>query len=131
MVKATLKSLSDALAVRLVEGALPGELEGFGKAERAEAARFMAAAAEQRPPGTPRLELESIAADPMHRQMRLAIVNDDMPFLVDSIAATIGAHDVAIERIIHPVLPVDRDSAGKLLSVGTGHPESKLEENVA
>ncbi|MBX9730286.1 MAG: NAD-glutamate dehydrogenase [Sphingomonas sp.] len=126
MVKATLKSLSDALAIRLVEGALPGELEGFGKAERAEAARFMAATAGQRPPGTPRLELESISADPMHRQMRLAIVNDDMPFLVDSIAATIGAHDVAIERIIHPVLPVERDSAGKLLSVGTGHPESMI-----
>ncbi|OYY69105.1 NAD-glutamate dehydrogenase [Sphingomonas sp. 28-63-12] len=126
MVKATLKSLSDALAVRLVEGALPGELEGFGKTERAEAARFMAATAGQRPRGTARLELESIAGDPSHRQMRLAIVNDDMPFLVDSIAATIGAHDIAIDRIIHPVLPVERDTAGNLLTVGSGLPESMI-----
>ena len=55
MVKATLKSLSEALAVRLVEGALPGELEGFGDAERSEAARFVAATAGARPAETPRL----------------------------------------------------------------------------
>ncbi|WP_273878154.1 hypothetical protein, partial [Serratia liquefaciens] len=60
MAKTTLKSLSDALAVRLVEGALPGELKGFGKGERAEAARFVAAAAGQRPPGTISLSLETI-----------------------------------------------------------------------
>lgn len=126
MVKATLKSLSDALAVRLVEGALPGELEGFGKAERAEAARFMAAIAGQRDPGTPRLDLETIAGDAAHRKMRLAIVNDDMPFLVDSIAAAISAHDIAIDRIIHPVLPVERDNNGALLGVGQGKPESMI-----
>ncbi len=126
MVKTTLKSLSDALAVRLVEGALPGELEGFGEAERAEAARFMAATAGARPPGEPRLELETISGDDAHREMRLAIVNDDMPFLLDSIAATIAAHDIAIERIIHPVLPVERGDDGTLEGVGTGKPESMI-----
>ena len=126
MAKTTLKSLSDALAVRLVEGALPGELEGFGEAERTEAARFMAATAGARTPGTPRLELESISGDDAHRQMRLAIVNDDMPFLLDSIAATIGAHDIAITRIIHPVLPVERSADGTLETVGTGAPESMI-----
>ena len=126
MAKTTLKSLSDALAVRLVEGALPGELEGFGEAERAEAARFMAATAGARSPGAPRLELETISGDDAHREMRLAIVNDDMPFLLDSIAATIGAHDIAIERIIHPVLPVERSADGTLEAVGTGAPESMI-----
>ncbi|OYY88949.1 MAG: glutamate dehydrogenase [Sphingomonas sp. 28-66-16] len=126
MVKATLKSLSDALAIRLVEGALPGELEGFGEAERAEAARFMAATAGTRPPGEPRLELETISADDTQRHMRLAIVNDDMPFLVDSIAATIGAHDIPIQRIIHPVLPVERSGDGTLESVGSGALESMI-----
>ncbi len=126
MVKATLKSLSDALAVRLVEGALPGELEGFGKAERAEAARFMAATAGERTPGTPNLSLETIAGDAAHRKMRLAIVNDDMPFLVDSIAAAISGRDIAIDRIIHPVLPVERDNDGVLQGVGHGKPESMI-----
>ncbi|MFA5988429.1 MAG: NAD-glutamate dehydrogenase domain-containing protein [Sphingomonas sp.] len=126
MVKATLQSLSDAFAVRLVEGALPGELKGFGPAEQAEAARFVASVAAERAPGTARFELETIAGDDARRQMRLAIVNDDMPFLVDSIAATIGAHDIAIDRIIHPVLPVERGANGVLQSVGTGTRESMI-----
>ncbi|MFM9827667.1 MAG: NAD-glutamate dehydrogenase [Sphingomonas sp.] len=126
MGKATLKSLSEAFAVRLVEGALPGELRGFGEAERSEAARFVAALAADRAPGTAKLALESISSDDSNRHMRLAIVNDDMPFLVDSIAATIGAHDIAISRIIHPVVPVERDAAGALEAVGTGTRESMI-----
>ncbi len=126
MVKTTLKSLSDALAIGLVEGALPGELEGFGKAERAEAARFMAATAAQRSPGAPTIALETISGDPTRRQMRLAIVNDDMPFLVDSIAATIGAHLIVVGRIIHPVLLVERDASGLLTGVDSGNPESMI-----
>ena len=69
MAKTTLKSLSDALADRLTKGALPGELQGFGKAERAEAATFVATAAYNRPPGAPTMVIEPIAAnDPRHRQ---------------------------------------------------------------
>ena len=36
MAKTTIASLSDALAARLTKGALPGELQGFGKAEQKE-----------------------------------------------------------------------------------------------
>ena len=91
MAKTTTKSLSEALAARLTKGALPGELHGFGGDERAEAARFVAVTAETRPAGAPVLTLEPMPATDPRRRMRLAIVNDDMPFLVDSIAATIGA----------------------------------------
>lgn len=124
----TLKSLSDDLAKRLIEGALPGELQGFGKAERAEAARFVASIAEIRKPGVARLAIETLpGADEGKRRMRLAIVNDDMPFLVDSIAATIGAHGIAIDRIIHPVLCVARDEGGTLQRVGGREsPESMI-----
>ena len=126
MAMTTIKSLSDALARRLVEGALPGELEGFGDAERAEAARFVAATAGARPPGTVRLELETMGSDDANRQMRLAIVNDDMPFLVDSIAAAIASHNIAIDRVIHPVLPVSRSAEGTLEAVGEGARESMI-----
>src|SRR5205085_291071 len=104
--------LSDALAVRLTKGALPGELQGFGEAERAEAAAFVAAAAEHRASGAAVVALEPVSGTDPRRRMRLAIVNDDMPFLVDSIAATISSHDIAIDRIIHPVLHVTRDPSG-------------------
>ncbi|MBP2277546.1 MULTISPECIES: NAD-glutamate dehydrogenase [Sphingomonas] len=127
MAKTTLKSLSDALAVRLTKGALPGELQGFGKTERADAAAFVAATAERRATGIPNIALEPLPGTDPRRRMRLAIVNDDMPFLVDSIAATIGSHDIAIDRIIHPVVCVSRDSDGALVSVDdTGSPESMI-----
>jgi glutamate dehydrogenase len=127
MAKTTLNSLSDALAARLTKGALPGELQGFDKQERQAAAAFVAATAECRAPGTPSLELEPISGTDPRRRMRLAIINDDMPFLVDSIAATISAHGIGIDRIIHPVLRVTRDASGALTAVGdTGAPESMI-----
>jgi len=126
MAKTTLKSLSDALADRLTKGALPGELQGFGKAERAEAANFVATAAYSRPPGGPTIVIEPIAANDPRRRMRVAIVNDDMPFLVDSVAATIAAQGIAVDRIIHPVIPVTRDPSGGLMGVGDGNPESMI-----
>ena len=116
--------LADALARHLVEGALPGELENFGEAERREAAAFVARVAERRDGTAPAIALEPLATDSTRRRMRLAIVNDDMPFLVDSIAATIGARDIAIDRIIHPVLRASRDAEGVLRAVGEGAPES-------
>ena len=49
--------------------------------------------------------------------MRLAVVNDDMPFLVDSIAAAIAAHGLDIHRLLHPVVPVRRDAEGALTAI--------------
>ena len=111
-------TLATTLESRLLEGALPAELEGFSGAERADAARFVAAVAAERRPGRPSLSLETMAGAGRRRRMRLAVVGDDMPFLVDSIAAAIGARGIAVDRIIHPVLPVGRDAAGKLARVG-------------
>ncbi|MGK6318054.1 NAD-glutamate dehydrogenase [Sphingomonas sp. DT-204] len=126
MARQTIKSLSQALAARLTEGALPGEIEGLSKADRAEAAGFVAGAGATRPPGRPAIALEPIEAEGRERRMRLAVVNDDMPFLVDSIAATIAAHDIQIDRIIHPVLPVTRDAKGTLTAIGEGGRESMI-----
>ena len=123
--KNMMTSLTQAFEARLLEGALPGELEDFGEAERAEAATFVAEAAAVRPPDTAKVALESIQGEES-RRMRLAVVNDDMPFLVDSISGAIAAHDIAVHRIIHPVIAVERDKAGKLESIGAGKRESMI-----
>ncbi len=49
--------------------------------------------------------------------MRIAIVNDDMPFLVDSVANAIAQRQLTIHRLLHPVVCVTRDASGKLKSV--------------
>ncbi|MCU6453938.1 NAD-glutamate dehydrogenase [Sphingomonas sp. A2-49] len=121
------QTMAEALAARLTKGALPGELTGFGAVERAAAAAFVAQTAGRREDGRPAIALEALASDDMRRRMRLAIVNDDMPFLVDSIAAAIGEQDLDIDRVIHPVVRVRRDAEGALADIGgAGQPESMI-----
>ena len=101
----------------LVGGALPGEIAGFDEAEAAEAARFVAAAAEHRLPGEPVVRLESVGGRIGRRRMRLAVINDDMPFLVDSVTAAITARNLITHRLLHPIVCVERDGRGALRSL--------------
>jgi glutamate dehydrogenase len=59
----------------------------------------------------------------------IEMVNDNMPFLVDSVSAAINRQGLAIHMTIHPILRVHRDGRGKLLRVSAladegGHVES-------
>ena len=48
------------------------------------------------------------------------IVNDDMPFLVDSITAEINRRDLSVHLVIHPVVPVVRDASGAATALADG-----------
>lgn len=74
--------------------------------------------AAQRPPGVPRIRVfsPSPASDGWgSRHTVVQIVNDDMPFLVDSVSMEISRQGLAIHLIVHPVLAVQRDAKGALL----------------
>ncbi len=45
------------------------------------------------------------------------IVNDDMPFLVDSVTAELNRRERAVHLVIHPILSVKRDANGALLEL--------------
>jgi glutamate dehydrogenase len=64
----------------------------------------------------------------------IEMVNDDMPFLVDSVSAAINRQGLAIHITVHPVLRVKRDGSGRLKSVqdtsGGGQIESFIRFNV-
>ena len=110
--------LHDALRDALTRGALPGETVDFSPQEQDEAAAFMLTAASERAPGEPLIRLESRGgAEASTRRMRLAIVNDDMPFLVDSVANAIAARHLTIHRLLHPVVCVTRAAGGRLQSL--------------
>jgi glutamate dehydrogenase len=47
----------------------------------------------------------------------IQIVNDDMPFLVDSVTMAITQNDALAHAMVHPVLPCQRDPAGHLLGI--------------
>ncbi|MDJ0684231.1 MAG: NAD-glutamate dehydrogenase [Alphaproteobacteria bacterium] len=42
----------------------------------------------------------------------IEIVNDDMPFLVDSVTMELARQDTTVHLVIHPVFGVERDAAG-------------------
>ena len=54
------------------------------------------------------------------------IVNDDMSFLVDSVAIALARHGISSHGMVHPVFAVSRDAGGTLLKVGEGKPESLI-----
>ncbi|MEV6905592.1 NAD-glutamate dehydrogenase [Amycolatopsis sp. NPDC051071] len=45
------------------------------------------------------------------------VVTDDMPYLVDSVAAEFARDGVQVQRIVHPIVVVSRDLTGELLEV--------------
>ncbi|BAV66063.1 NAD-glutamate dehydrogenase [Sphingobium cloacae] len=110
-------SIRQALEDALARGALPGESEGFDEAALADAAAFLAGTAGSRAPGQPAIAIETLGESVSARFMRIALVNDDMPFLVDSIAHTLAAEDITIHRLLHPVLSVSRDAKGALKAI--------------
>jgi len=51
------------------------------------------------------------------RHSVVEIVNDDMPFLVDSTSAEVTREGLTIHLILHPIFGVQRDAAGGLTSI--------------
>ncbi len=109
-------SLAKQLSARLADSLLPGDTP-FAAKSLSSAADFVIAAAVQRSGSEPAFVLESVSGSASERFMRLAVINDDMPFLVDSIAAAVAAHGLAINRLVHPVVPVCRDGDGRLTAI--------------
>ena len=109
--------IREALETALERGALPGEREGLDEAALAQAAAFLGRTANGRRPGQSAIAIETLGEGANGRYMRIALVNDDMSFLVDSIANTLAASDITIHRLLHPVLSVTRDGDGALTAI--------------
>ncbi len=124
------ESIAEALCTALVGFALPGEIADFDKLAQADAAHFIAPTFSSRAVGSVAMRLESSGGEVGHRRMRLVIVNDDMPFLVDSIAGAISARGLAVHRLLHPIVRVIRDKEGKLVSIGSNRADAVPESIV-
>jgi len=46
------------------------------------------------------------------------VVNDDMPFLVDSVTMALAERGIGVHVLGHPVVRVERDRAGRLVAIG-------------
>jgi glutamate dehydrogenase len=122
------RKLARALRERMADSLLPGE-PALSPERLDEAAAFVLEAARRRTEGEAALLVRSSGG--ARRCTRIAIVNRDMPFLVDSIAATIAAQGLAIDLLMHPILQVARGAEGRLTGLpgkeGAGtRPESLI-----
>ncbi|QZH76219.1 MAG: NAD-glutamate dehydrogenase [Erythrobacter sp.] len=117
------RGFAEVLATRISGSILPGETPLQGARLEA-AAAFVIEAARHREDGKPAILVRSAAEG--RRFMRIAVINKDMPFLVDSIGAALAARGLAIDVLVHPVLPIRRnDGALSELPEGDGTGEKK------
>jgi glutamate dehydrogenase len=109
--------LVESIRKALTGNALPGETHGLSREAERDAAEFIADVAARRRRGELAMRIESTGGEAGRRRMRIALVNDDMPFLVDSVANAIAARQLTIHRLLHPVVCVERDDSGELQRV--------------
>ena len=121
------RKLADALRQRVSVSLLPGE-SPLSEQRLDEITAFLLEAAETRQEDSASLLIRS--AQGARRFMRIAIVNRDMPFLVDSVSATIAAQGLSIDLIVHPILPVRRDAKGKLVELPEGEGTGEKRESM-
>jgi glutamate dehydrogenase len=113
--------------------AVPEDLERYDAEQLAAFAEqswsFLAA----RKAGTPKVSFEPAAA--ARGVSVIEVLNDDMPFLVDSVVGEINERGLNISLLVHPVFAVVRDDAGALKTVdlspnGNGRRESFIQVHV-
>ncbi|HJU20776.1 MAG TPA: NAD-glutamate dehydrogenase, partial [Stellaceae bacterium] len=87
--------------------------------------------AERRRPGQAKIRVHNpdLAKDGWSsRRTIVEIVNDDMPFLVDSVTGAINSSDRIVHLVIHPILSVERTPDGRLSAIdGGGSRESWMQ----
>jgi len=119
----------------------PGDLLDTPAEELYGAALSLWGFAQQRPPGTVKVRAYNPSmAEHGWRSRRtiVELVNDDMPFLVDSVSAELNRLGLQVHLVIHPILQVTRDAEGRLTALaepgagnqGQGQPESIMRVEV-
>nr|WP_026359973.1 NAD-glutamate dehydrogenase [Amycolatopsis nigrescens] len=107
--------------IRLYYRHIPAEeVLGDDPVDLVGAVRSHQALAQQRMPGRPAVRLlnPTTAEDGWTREATVVqVVTDDMPYLVDSVAAQFSRDGVQVHRIVHPIVVVSRDLTGELLEI--------------
>src|SRR6201996_2872220 len=111
---------AEAFARRLYERVAAKDLAGATPEQRAAAALPLLAFARRRLPGVAKVRVFNPTQAEHGFESGLTvvqIVNDDMPFLVDSITNELNRRELTIHLLAHPVMAVRRDVDGDLQSL--------------
>jgi len=125
--------IPDDFLAKLFGLAVPEDMECHTAEELADIAEHAWSLLLERPSGVAKIRFEPIAAK--RGGSVLEILNDDMPFLVDSVVGELNQRGLDIRLFVHPVFIVERDLSGRLVNfkgartVG-GHRESFIHIHV-
>ena len=109
-----------AFVTQLYGRTVPEDLLHYGPADLAMLAAHAYASLAERPPGTASIRCARLAlADSGERKTIgvVEMVNDDMPFLLDSVMGELSERRLPVRLVAHPVLDVQRDGA-RLVAIG-------------
>jgi glutamate dehydrogenase len=98
--------------------AAPEDLVGYQPAELAALAASAYEFISSRRPGEPGIRVYDPDTPRDGERVKsisvIEVVNDDMPFLVDSIMAEVTARHLSVRLVVHPIFAVTRDPSGKV-----------------
>ncbi len=119
MMEGEQKTWVERLIAKLYAGVSLEEMKERGAEALAVTAVELLRTAETRTPRKPIVQVVSHGADQpkdlaVHSTLR--IINDDMPFLVDSVISELTAQGVGISYVLHPIISVRRDEEGRLVA---------------
>jgi len=109
-----------AFAAQLYSRTVPEDLLHYGPADLAMLAARAYALLAERAPGAPKIHCGKVALTGSGERTTIGVVeiiNDDMPFLLDSVMGELSQRRLPVRLVAHPVLDVQRDGA-RLVAVG-------------
>jgi len=108
------RDIPDDFLAKLFGLAVPRDLERYTAAELAGIAERSWLLLQERPAGAAKISFEPLPGKTSGAVLQ--IINDDMPFLVDSVLGEINQSGLDIRLFVHPVFIVERDTAGRLVN---------------
>jgi len=111
--------MPESFAAQLFARAAPEDLVRYEPRELAALAAEAWLFLKQRKPGAPAIRFDSragpIGADRIRTISIVEIVNDDMPFLLDSVMGELTEQGLEIRLVAHPIFSIERDRLGTLI----------------
>ncbi|HZD91603.1 MAG TPA: NAD-glutamate dehydrogenase, partial [Pseudolabrys sp.] len=115
---------------QLYRRAVPEDVLRYDAAELAALAERSFDFLSEREPGTPKIRCETVRlqAHGEHNQVTVVeVVNDDMPFLVDSVMGELADRKLEVKLAAHPVFGVRREGAKLVAIAGPDAPQHARE----
>ena len=114
------RDLVQAFVAHFFQGVAEADLAAHDPADLYGLALSHLDLAAERPPDTCKIRVFNPSIERhgfLSTHTLVQIVNDDMPFLVDSVHIAIGRLGLAIHLTVHPVIPVVRDEHGQMVVI--------------